>query len=114
VDEIFLNLDTIIPCGLIINELISNALKHGFPGNTRGTIWIELNCVSVEPAEENTHQVTLVIGNDGIKLQDPTNFYRAKSLGFQLVQILVKQLYGQIEIDQSRGTEFKIRFSEQA
>ncbi len=114
VDDIFLNLDTVIPCGLIINELISNALKHGFPGNTRGTIWIELNCVSVEPAEENTHQVTLVIGNDGIKLEDPTNFYRAKSLGFQLVQILVKQLYGQIEIDQSRGTEFKIRFSEQA
>jgi PAS domain S-box-containing protein len=114
VDDIFLNLDSIIPCGLIINELISNALKHGFPGNTRGTIWIELNSVSVEPPEENIHQVTLVIGNDGIKLEDPTNFYRAKSLGFQLVHILVKQLNGQIEIDQSRGTEFKIRFSEQA
>jgi PAS domain S-box-containing protein len=114
VDDIFLNLDTIIPCGLIINELISNALKHGFPGNTRGTIWIEVNSVSVEPPEENTHQVTLVIGNDGIKLEDPTNFYRAKSLGFQLVHILVKQLNGQIEIDQSRGTQFKIRFSEQA
>ena len=112
VDDIFFNLDQLIPCGLIINELISNALKHGFPENTKGTIWVELNSFGVASLEENAHQFTLIVGNDGIQLQDPQNFYTAQTLGFQLVNILVKQLGGEIEITQSRGTEFEIRFSD--
>ncbi|HEY9631961.1 MAG TPA: PAS domain S-box protein [Coleofasciculaceae cyanobacterium] len=111
VDEIFLNLDRVIPCGLIINELVSNALKHGFPVTTKGSIWVELNSVSLESSEEQAHLFTLVVGNDGMKLQDPQNLFYAKSLGMQLVNILVKQLGVHIEISQNRGTEFKIRFS---
>jgi PAS domain S-box-containing protein len=109
--EISLDLDKVIPCGLIINELVSNALKHGFPGDTKGRVWIEFNPAYLEAPEENTHQFTLIVGNDGIKLQNSQNFYTAKTLGFQLVNILVKQLGGQIELEQSRGTEFKIQFS---
>jgi two-component system CheB/CheR fusion protein len=115
VDEIFLNLDTVIPCGLIINELVSNALKHGFPDNTKGTLWIHLksiSCVDVESHKEKSEQFTLIIGNNGIHLQDPENLYKAKSLGFQLVNILVKQIQGQIEVTQNQGTEFKIKFSD--
>jgi PAS domain S-box-containing protein len=112
VDEILLELDKLIPCGLIINELVTNALKHGFPGNTKGTIWVELNSVGVESPEEKAHQYTLVVGNDGIKLQASQDLYSAKSLGLQLVNVLVQQLGGQLEITQNRGTEFKIRFSD--
>lgn len=111
VEPIFLELDTVIPCGLIITELVSNALKHGFPINTKGKIWIELNSVTVESTKKHTKKIILVIGNNGIKLEKPQNLFNAKSLGFQLVKILVSQLEGQIEINQERGTEFNITFS---
>lgn len=112
VKQIFLNLDIVIPCGLIINELVSNALKHGFPGNTKGTIWVCLSSVCLASTEKKGQQFTLVIGNNGMKLQDNQKFYRPKSLGFQLVNALVKQLQGTIEITPSPGTEFKIKFSD--
>jgi PAS domain S-box-containing protein len=112
VKQIFLNLDIVIPCGLIINELVSNALKYGFPGNTKGTIWVCLNSVCLASTEKQGQQFTLVIGNNGMKLQDEQQFYQPKSLGFQLVQALVKQLQGTIEITSSPGTEFKIKFSD--
>ena len=110
IDDILLDIDTVIPCGLIINELVSNALKHGFIENTKGTIWIELNSVSVELAEEKAHQLTLIVRNDGIKLQKSANLGNPESLKLQLVDVLVKQLEGQIEIEQNPDTEFKIRF----
>lgn len=62
--------------------------------------------------EETAYQFTLVVGNDGIKLQEAPDFARIKALRFQLVKALVKQIYGKIEFDQSRGTEFKISFSD--
>ena len=110
IDDILLDIDTVIPCGLILNELISNALKHGFIENTKGTIWIELNSVSIASIEGKAHQLTLIVRNDGIKLQEPINFSNPESLGLQLVDVLVKQLEGQIEIEQNPDTEFKIRF----
>ena len=110
IDDILLDIDTVIPCGLIINELASNALKHGFIENNKGTIWIELNSISVASTEEKAHQLTLIVRNDGIKLQEPANFGNPESLGLQLVDVLVKQLEGQIEIEQNPDTEFKIRF----
>lgn len=111
VDDIFLELDKAIPCGLIINELVTNALKHGFTGRTKGTIWVEAQAVRSESPQAKVTQFTLSVGNDGIKLQEPPNFTQKKSLGFQLVDVLVKQLKGQLEFDQSRGTEFKMQFS---
>jgi two-component sensor histidine kinase len=102
-DEIYSNLDIAIPCGLILNELISNALKHGLNGGTKGKIWIEL--------ESEGNQINLVVGNDEPNSQKFLDFKSKKSLGFQLVEILVKQLEGQMEIEQSQGTVFKISFS---
>jgi two-component sensor histidine kinase/ligand-binding sensor domain-containing protein len=102
-DEISSNLDTAIPCGLILNELISNALKHALNSRTKGTIWIEL--------ESEDNQINLVVGNDEPNSQKLLDFKSKKSLGFQLVEILVGQLEGQMEIEQSQGTVFKISFS---
>ncbi len=102
VDEVSLNIDTALPCGLIINELVSNALKHGFPGNTKGTIWISFSF--------ETNQFSLIIGNDGRKLQNPIDFKTTQSLGLKLVDALVKQINGKIEIDSTQGLVFKIIF----
>jgi PAS domain S-box-containing protein len=109
-EPVMLNLDTAIPCGLILNELISNALKHAFPGNTGGTIWIGLSCLHPVIPTERCDVFELVVGNNGVKLPELPDFSRAKSLGFQLVNILTQQLNGQIEVSQSQGTEFKLRF----
>jgi PAS domain S-box-containing protein len=109
-EPVVLNLDKAIPCGLILNELISNALKHAFPGNTGGTIWISLSCLLPVIPSEKCDVFELVVGNNGVKLPELPDFSRAKSLGFQLVNILTQQLNGQIEVSQSQGTEFKLRF----
>ncbi|MBD1807576.1 PAS domain S-box protein [Microcoleus sp. FACHB-SPT15] len=111
-EPILLNLDTAIPCGLILNELVSNALKHGFPGNTGGTIWIGLCSVGTSVSCDGGDDFELVIGNNGVKLPELPDFSRAKSLGLQLVRVLIQQLEGQIEVSQSQGTEFKLRFRE--
>jgi two-component sensor histidine kinase len=111
-EPLLLNLDTAIPCGLILNELVSNALKHGFLGNTGGTIWISLRYLDASDPCEGGDAFELVVGNDGVKLPERPDLSRVKSLGFQLVSVLIEQLEGQIEVSQSQGTEFKLRFRE--
>lgn len=106
-DEVFCSLDIAIPCGLLINELVANALKHGLPGNTKGAIWVELQLLSID-SEFNRPQFCIIVGNDGIKLSELPRRGSAESVGFQLIYALIQQLNGQIEINQSHGTEFKI------
>lgn len=108
-DEVLCNLDVALPCGLIINELVSNALKHGLPGNTKGKIWVKLKLLDMN-SELNRPQFYIMVGNDGIKLSKLPNVGSVESVGFQLIYALIQQLHGQIEIEQSRGTEFKISF----
>jgi PAS domain S-box-containing protein len=103
VDEVGLNIDTAIPCGLIINELVSNAFKYAFPENTIGTIWIELY-------QEN-NQFKLVIGDNGTKLKIPLDLHNSNSLGLQLVKALVNQIRGKMEIIQNPGLVYNILFS---
>jgi PAS domain S-box-containing protein len=110
-EPVALNLDTAIPCGLILNELVSNALKYAFPENTGGTLWIDLRYLRQGIPYEERDTFELIVGNDGLKLPEIPDFSTAKSLGFQLVNILVQQLRGQIEVNQSQNTEFKLRFS---
>ncbi|HAG82043.1 MAG TPA: hypothetical protein DCL61_12960 [Cyanobacteria bacterium UBA12227] len=100
-DKVSLNLDTAIPCGLIINELIANALKHGCSINTKARIWLELKL--------DNNQMILVVGNDAINSCQPLDLSTKKSLGLQLVKALVEQLEGEIEIEQNCGTVFKIK-----
>ncbi|HWQ20372.1 MAG TPA: CHASE4 domain-containing protein [Methanotrichaceae archaeon] len=103
--DILLGIDTAIPCGLIINELVSNSLKHAFPKGRSGEIGIELH-------REDDGSYTLVTRDDGVGLPEGFDFKNTRSLGLQLVNILVKQLHGSIDLDRSHGTKFIIKFQE--
>jgi len=103
-DDISLGVDTAIPCGLIINELVSNSLKHAFPDNRIGTIAITVR--TVRPGE-----FELVVGDDGVGIPTGLDIIHAKSLGLHLVTLLAKnQLRGNIEMMRNSGTRFRIRF----
>lgn len=100
--QVFLSLDQAIPCGLIVNELVSNALKHAFPNGKAGIIRIELS-------EEN-EQVYLGIVDDGIGLPDKLDTKNTETLGLQLVWSLAEQLDAKLDIKRDRGTEYLITF----
>ena len=104
VDEVYLNLDTAVPCGLIINELLSNALKHAFPGDRHGDIDIRFAC--------GEGKLVLVIADNGIGLPDQLDISRSASLGLQLVNTLTNQLMGQMTVERDHGTAFVLRFAE--
>jgi two-component sensor histidine kinase len=102
-EDVFLGIDTAIPCGLILNELVSNALKHAFPNGQEGKIRVEI-CVGSE------QQSTLTVSDNGVGLPESLDLHNTTSLGLQLVNILVRQLDGTMEIHGQGGAEFKIGF----
>ncbi|WP_375503210.1 PAS domain-containing protein [uncultured Nostoc sp.] len=104
VDNASLDIETAIPCGLIINELVSNALKYAFVGNRRGEIEVKFY-------QESESTLTLIIRDNGIGLPKNFDSKKAKTLGITLIQGLVKQLRGKLEIDSHQGTQFKITFT---
>ncbi|MDZ8052768.1 MAG: PAS domain S-box protein [Aulosira sp. ZfuVER01] len=105
-----LDIETIIPCGLIINELVSNALKHAFPGEHEGEIQVKF-FHSYESLDNLCRcKSTLIIQDNGIGLPHDFTINQAKTLGLNLVYGLVKQIDGTIEINRQQGTEFKISF----
>lgn len=97
--------DTAIPVGLILNELVSNALKYAFPGGRRGQVRIRLR----RPADPI---LELVVGDDGVGLPPGVDFKNTESLGLQLVCILVRQLGGEIEQLPQPGAAFRMTFKE--
>lgn len=103
-DNILMTIDTAIPCGLIVNELINNILKHAFPEGYTGKI--ELN---LRRSDEN---VILEVIDNGIGIPEAFELDKSDTLGMQLIDTLVKQLDGIIEIDRSSGTRFSIEFRE--
>lgn len=104
VDEIHLNIETAVPSGLIINELVSNCLKYAFPEKC-GNLNIDFHPRDLDEFE-------LIIEDDGIGLPEDMNYKNTDSLGLRLVNSLVEQLDGSIELDKSHGTKFIIRFKE--
>ncbi|MFM1874357.1 MAG: hypothetical protein RL266_94 [Bacteroidota bacterium] len=105
-ENIYLNLDTSIPCGLIINEIVSNSLKYAFQGREKGKICLEFSKLS-------DGRMKLIVSDDGIGLPKDFDIENAESLGLQLVTTLITQVSGELEIDVSRGTKFNIVFKEQ-
>ena len=103
-DEIFFDVDTAIPCGLIVNELITNCLKHAFPDDTKGEICIELF--------KTDDKYVLNVKDNGVGFPEGIDFKKTKSLGLQLVNNLVSQVEGTIELDGSNGFSFNIIFEE--
>lgn len=105
-ENIMLGIDTAIPCGLIINELVSNSLKYAFPKDRRGEISVSLDRI-------NEDELELTVSDNGIGLPENIDFRNTESLGLRLVTILAEnQLRGKIESKRLEGTEFRIRFRE--
>lgn len=102
-NDILINIDQAIPCGLIINELITNALKHGCQNHRDNEVFVNL---------EMTHQsqLLLTVGNTGDTLPANFNLQNPKSMGLKLVTMLVKQLKGSVEFERGDSTLFKIQF----
>jgi PAS domain S-box-containing protein len=103
VAPVALTLDQAVPCGLIINELISNALKHAFPAGRAGQITVELR------DEPNDHTL-LCVADNGVGLPDGLEIRQLETMGLQLVFKLVEQLDGALEVDRTGGTAFRIIF----
>ncbi len=104
VEPIRLNIDTAIPCGLVFNELLTNALKHGFPVSRRGTIRVTLRKIQADRAE-------LSVGHDGAGTPADFDIKRPRSMGMLLVSSLVSQLGGDLSVEDDDGTRFVVRFS---
>lgn len=111
-ENIFLDINTAIPCGLIINELVSNSLKHAFPegkawnekGYTKGQIYIKLT-------SHKKNKFTLIIRDNGVGFPEDLDFRNTETLGLQLANTLVEQLEGSIKLLRKDGTSFKIEFT---
>jgi len=104
IKDVFLDINTAIPCSLIINELVSNSLKYAFPDDKKGEIKIAMRPL-------NKNEVELVVSDDGVGIPKEVDFRNTETLGLHLVNILVEdQLHGAIKLDRERGTIFHIRF----
>jgi two-component sensor histidine kinase len=102
-DKTRLGIDASIPCGLILNELVSNALKHAFPNEKEGKIDITMR--------SKDDRVELTVQDNGIGFPKSVDFTKVKSLGLQLVNALVGQMNGKIDIQVDGGTTWTIAFT---
>ena len=106
-EETFLSIDIAVPCGLIVNELLSNALKHAFPSGRRGEIFVHLS-TRVEG------WININIRDNGVGLPAGFDLNRSGTLGLQLVHGLVQQIDGRITIEPSQpGAEFTVEFPDE-
>ncbi|CAD5939529.1 Phytochrome-like protein cph2 [Planktothrix tepida] len=107
VEPVTLNLETAIPCGLLINELVTNAFKYAFPDSTTGEIKITLKM-------DSEQQIYLKISDNGIGIPEDVDWQDSPSLGLRLVNILADQLEATLELDCTQGTSFTLIFQEQS
>lgn len=103
-EDVKIGLDTAIPCGLIMNELVTNSLKYAFPDDRTGTITIEF--------QSEGKNFVLKVSDDGVGVPSDIKLENRDTLGFQLVTSLVKQLDGTVQLEGVNGTSFTIKFKE--
>lgn len=104
--RVAVSIDNIVPLGLAVNEIITNSLKHGFPADREGTVFVKL---SIDPEGV----VELVAGDDGVGLPKEIDVKNIRSFGMQItVNLIEKQLRGRLEIDSIDGTVYRISFKE--
>ncbi|MCC4770447.1 hypothetical protein FXV91_09695 [Methanosarcina sp. DH2] len=115
--NIFFDMDTAVPLGMIVNELISNSFKYAFPGRDKGIIQIKLFSEGTRNELSNKKEhagkgtgYTLIVSDNGIGISEKIDFENPDTLGLQLVNVLTDQLDGEIEIKRNKGTEFTIWF----
>ena len=131
-EQAYLGMDTAIPLGIIVNELVSNSLKHAFPERKKGEIRISLKKVENSTLnrekvnfgqnkessdikntcnENNGFGYILKVADNGKGIPEEIDFQNADSLGFQLVNILVEQINSHIELGKGQGAAFTIWFN---
>lgn len=103
-DEVMLDTNQAIPCGLILNELLSNCLKHAFPSDRGGEVCIELR-------SDVSRRVTMIVRDTGIGFPAQMDFRQTDTIGLQLVCTLTEQLGGTLELDSGAGTTFRLSFT---
>lgn len=102
-DSLILDVNQGVPCGLIVNELLSNSFKHAFPAEMKGTITVGIN-------RNNEGDNVLTVADNGIGFPTEVDFRNTSSLGMQLVNGLTTQLHGKIEVSRTAGTRISITF----
>ena len=102
-DRHYIGLDKAIPCGLAVNELVTNSFKHAFPGERHGVITVAL-------AAAAEGEVLLTVGDDGVGLPPDFDLAAAKSLGLRLLPLLAEQLHGTLTVGKGSGSLFSLRF----
>jgi PAS domain S-box-containing protein len=109
----FFDMDTAVPLGIIVNELVSNSLKHAFTENQEGEIRIRLSREGQEEKNDGMHKsiFSLTISDNGKGIPEGFEFEKPESLGLQLVNTLVDQLDGTVVIKREQGTELRIKFN---
>ena len=121
-EDVFFDMDTAVPLGIIVNELVSNSLKHAFSGRTEGEIQIKLYRQEISRSKRSSYgshrerdskrtEFTLIVLDNGVGIPEAVDFENSDTLGLQLVSILVEQLDGELELKRDNGTEFTIRIS---
>jgi two-component sensor histidine kinase len=111
-ENAFFDMDTAIPLGIIVNEIVSNSLKHAFQGRDKGEIRIKLYGEKREEYKREgskSASFILTISDNGVGIPENLNFEDLDSLGLQLINTLVDQLDGELELKRNNGTEFAIR-----
>jgi PAS domain S-box-containing protein len=101
-DQCYLDISRAVPCGLLLNELISNAFKHAFPDGTVGNV-----SVSIDAQDD---EISIIVADNGIGFPQDFDHEHSSSLGMQLVHALVGQLHASIRIEADNGTKITIRF----
>ena len=108
VASVGLDVNQAVPCGLLINELVSNCLKHAFPDGRAGEVRVEVQPVDGGPA------LRLRVADNGVGLPADFDLRQLRSLGLQLVSDLVGQLQGRLEIGRGPGAVFEVVFTPQS
>lgn len=102
-DKVSLRIDLAVPCGFIVNELVTNSLRHAFPAGETGEI-----CIGIHLSDLN--EFVLSISDNGIGFPKDLDFQNTQSLGLKLVNTLAKQLKGTVKLNRQGGTEFTLTF----
>ncbi len=105
IEPVGLNIETAQPCGLIVNELVSNTLKHAFPNPREGIVYLGLH-------QDEEDKIIVTVRDNGIGFPEGVDFRNVESLGMELVCTLTEQLEGTITLDRENGTVFTVSFSE--
>lgn len=120
-EDVYFDMDTAVPLGMIVNELISNSLKHAFPDGKTGEIRIKLrreknkrsrdDKIGFKSKERKNTSYTLTVSDNGIGIPESIDLENSSTLGMQLVTILIDQLDGELQLKRDPGTEFIIRIT---